>query len=180
MTQAVTRVRSAVQFAEAAKALGWEVKRKIVDGDRFVIATRGAEQYAFVWEHDDDTDRDNFASGIYTVEGQSQEWSNVSKALRLMAEDEKSTRVVEARVVSLPFDIFTDDDKTILDALAGRTVTWTNSMTGADEEGTVPARGKHTKIEYRAGETLDARTITFVAVGTGFRSARLNTIVEVG
>jgi len=174
------RVRSAIQFAEAAAALGWEVKRKkLEDGDRQVSATRGAESFVFVWEHDDETNKDIFIVGYYYVNGQEQVWKNVAKALRHMEGEPDNISTQGERIVRLPFDPFTADDKAVLDALAGKTVTWTNTLSGADDYATLPARGKQTKLEYRYGEALDHRTLTFAAVDSGFRSVRLCQLVGV-
>lgn len=165
------------RFADAAEDLGWEVNRiRDTDehgnatGTRIVKAKRGREQYNFAWTPND-ADVLVFDGGYHWIDDQAEEFSNVAAALRAMAEPAQHITPEGKR---LPFDPFNDTDSDILDRLRGRTITWRNSISGAEEEGDVPAHGNHTKIRM-----VHRRVIDFAATEGGFRTVMLDAIVKV-
>jgi hypothetical protein len=73
----------------------------------------------------------------------------------------------------LPFDP-TDDDATVLAALAGRTITWRSAHTTTPQTGNVPRGGLHLKLSYSGA----GRCLTFVD-HLGFHTVRLAAIEKV-
>lgn len=190
-------ISKAQQFVTAVEALGdWTVEKKKEGEVRKVKATRGEEAFVFSWIRNE-KGRDNFRTGAHFVAGVKEPFANVKGALRLMDSPAGTIKVlppkqrkiipgstpakVEKPVFArIPFDPYADSANEIIERLQGRKVTWTNSLSGEDEEGSVLVHGKHTKIEHleKDREDWSRRILTFCSE-TGFRSLRLSAIVGV-
>lgn len=177
MTATTTRTTpsKAAHFADAAEALGWEVERdRLPGGGRLVICQRDGEIYELAWKPND-TGNLIFDYGLYLGPGVPPESYgdpvlNVKAALRDMALHRTPGGAL------LPFDPEHDDDAVILTALAGRSIEWTNSITGNTEDGELPRGGLHFKIS----DGPKGRVLHFPdRVHTGFRSVYLNSITKV-
>ena len=163
-------------FASEAEALGWEVERKaFADGSRLVRASRGREHYELFWNVNDRGNLVYHSGERWTADTQPEEVTNVKAALRDMA------KIRAANGALLPFDPEGDDDKTVLEAVAGRTVRWRNSISGEVEEGEAPRGGVHLHItQGPKGENGGARILNFPDRHvTGFRAVYLDQIGEV-
>lgn len=148
------------RFADEAEALGWTVER-IRDGDARIVKTRrGEEQFNFAWESTDNGQL-VMESGWHWIGANAEPANNVSAALRAMA---------------LPpaLDLSTSTDTEVLDYVRGRRITWTNSISGLEEDAIVPAHGKQTAIN-----TITRRVLNFAAEEGGFRSVALDAITRV-
>lgn len=141
---------------------GWTVERSRADTLRNVIASRGDETVRLSYMRQPDG-RDTFAGGQHWQGDTFEEFTNVSAKLREMAKPS-------------PAVIAAGTDAEVLAALAGRTIAWTNSMTGASETATLPRGGLH----YKVVEAKASRYVSFPdASGGGFRSVRLSAITKV-
>lgn len=147
---------------------GWEVER-IKDGNRRVIVARRAGSRVLVEWRRDGNGRDLFFTGEHFVQYEGSEvceesFSNVSAKVREMTAPP-----------AVPFDPETSSDADVLAAVAGKTVTWRNSVTGCLSAGDVPRGGVHLTLTGSGA----SRTLSFPAAGQGFRSVRLSAIEKV-
>jgi hypothetical protein len=203
MTTAIKPLSKAQRFANSAEALGdWTVeRRKDQEGNRTVIATRGDEVFTFTWQPNPGGRGSlKFAGGVHSIGEHSEEYANVKGALRLMAEPAGVVRIehkaprrsapgepTRRRVVRIPFDPATSEDKEILAACAGKRVTWLNTFSGMEETGMCPRGGIHYRIDPSVSGDPAERVLTFCdqshlfhREGTaGFRSVRLDAIKNV-
>lgn len=166
----------AARFADDAQALGWEVEReKLPEGGRLVRASRGDEVYELAW-HRNSGGTLVFAYGSYSAPSSpAVEVVNVKAALRDM------TKVRSTNGALLPFDVENDDDARVLTALAGKSISWRNSISGLIEDGVLPRGGLHfTLTQGSRGANGGARVVNFAdQIHTGFRSVYLDSITEV-
>jgi len=176
---------AAGKFADEAEALGWEVERiRLYDDDldrapvRVVIATRNDEEtYELRWVRNE---RGNmvFASGTYRSARERTPRRNVRAVLREMA----LSPAIEGNG-RLPFDADHDDDRTVLAAVAGKTVFWRNSISGIEQHDDCPRGGKHLSLSpyiNAVDGTNVARNRALNFPGShGFHSVRLSAITKV-
>jgi len=153
---------------------GWAVKRHRLFEDpsvRLIEATRGDEIVEMTFDRKEGTNGrvvDVLREGRASDDG-GETWRyfvNIAGELRRMAEPP-----------AVPFGL-DDPDHEIIAAVLGRTVHWTNSISGIAQQATVPTSAKHVNIwnVVRSGE----RHLTFPDLaGEGFRTIRLTAIERV-
>lgn len=137
----------AQSFALAAEEIGgWQVRRTKAGEHKTVTATRGEESFEFTWTEN------RFHAGRHAIGTAAETYTNVKAALRTMAEPAGTVTVVEPTkrvgvrnpeklvVRRLPFSVDSTDDE-ILAAVAGRLVTWTNSISGEEDSAIAPKPG---------------------------------------
>lgn len=197
MTQ--PKISKPQRFAIAADKLGdWSVERiKKPDGARVVRVTREPEQFTFRWTPNPEGRGEfKFDRGQHKIGDAKEPWANIKAALRIMAEPAGRTKVIEPPkrrgrpskngtpttklyVERIPFDPETDDDKTILQACAGKRITWRNSLNPEfTESGICPRGGIHFKIlRNKEGR----RTLNFPSqdFSRSFRACYVDQIVSV-
>lgn len=174
-------------FADKAETLdGWTVEKKRNGEHRIVTVTRGEEAFRFVWAPNETTGRVTFHSGTHRIGEDVEPYSNVTLALRIMAEPAGSVKSVSApaerktlKVNRLPFNPDADPDDAVIISLAGKRVEWQRRMDGGTESAHVALRSPHTKITRpKDDDSPGARILHFVdAAGeSGFRSVAIGQI----
>jgi hypothetical protein len=184
------------RFAIAADKIGgWDVQRiKKPNGARVVRVSRGPEQFTFRWvPNPGGRGSYKFDKGQHKIEDQSEPYSNLKAALRIMEQPEGKVTIQPPRrrgrptangaapkrlfVERLPFDPDSDTDAKILSACAGRRVTWRTSLNPDELESGVTPRGG---IHYKITETSEGkRVLNFVDANYGFRACYVDAIVGV-
>ena len=163
-----------------AEEHGWDVK----DLGQSLELTRGYEFLVCTWVQN----RWDASASTWTMDGQSARLGALVDALRTIAGhppapnglngEPRRNPTKRPTQRNIPFDIDGDYDQEILGAVAGRTIVWVNSLDGEEKMAAIPAKpGPHTKIEL---SSAGRRILVFVdAMGTGFRSVALDTLVAV-
>jgi hypothetical protein len=128
---------------------GWEVT-ELADPTR-MRATRSGEKVTVTWSYVEHLGRarEPFERARYFIDGAEQERPGSIAAVLTLS---------RGKAAGLGFDPVTDDDATVLRALAGRTIEWTNTMTGRLQSATVPRGGLNLKVAY----TNSGRCVSFV------------------
>ena len=164
---------------EWAEKHGWDVK----DLGQSLELTRENEFLVLTW----DVNRWDASASTWTMDGQSARLAALVDALRTIAGHPPAANGLNGEPRrnptkrptqrNIPFDIDGDYDQEIIARTAGGRLVWVNSLTGEEETAQVPKEGRHTKIEL---SSAGRRILVFVdAMGTGFRSVALDTLVAV-
>jgi hypothetical protein len=196
-SEPVLKSRTFFLYAEAAG--GWEVAYIEKENHHIVRAVSGEEIVEAEWSLNG---KRNDGLGIWvdaswSYPGGHRRVNNASTARKIIDAKPgnfpppsarrvgvKRDPVKKARSVAatdrLPFNVETAPDTEVLAAIAGKKVSWLNSITDEIESGRVPATSKSTKIhESRADGSLGERILTFCDVAEGFRSCYVSQIVRV-
>lgn len=88
----------------------------------------------------------------------------------------KRAAVKVATAPPLPFSLGTSLDSEILASVKGKTITWTNSISGQPETAVVAGTGKNAP---KITGNENSRALVFPAKGEGFRTVRLSSITSV-
>lgn len=191
----------AAAFLGEARALGWDLRQPadLVTAEEITTVTvaRGQELITIQW------DKGVFVGEtcLYTHDqrGRSIKIHNASAAKKRMsvppeAAEQEAVQVRSNRAARAPRKEpaerkrgplpFTEAslDSEVIDAVRGRTVRWTNSISGQEDEARVPADGERTAtgkvIQVTVRDDKAGRSINFND-HTGARSVRVSSIVEV-
>jgi hypothetical protein len=191
----------AQQFADDAKAAGWEVTHKAVGDRETVAAHKGEIQMALVW----DANRYNYPDSQLLVSGQPKTVRNASEARKILAGVEvprastprKPTAKSATRKpkrVARPAPDDTDDEPQrrnptwgeryralpndeIRRKVLGKTIVWRNTLSGLVQEAAVmkDPNQKQLRVEFNKSQR---RIITFASIGGGFVSVYVDAIIE--
>lgn len=158
-----TPANKARKFADAAVELGWTVlKKKAEDGTLFALCSRDDERYNLSWTPG--ARGLVFDGGWHWVGEEAEEITSPAAALKAMSAPAK-------------LDLNTASDKEVIDYIAGRLITWENSISGTLETARVPKRTESLKTAITT-TTVTRRILTFV-IAEGYRSVGLDAITEV-
>jgi hypothetical protein len=158
------------QLADEIEALGWTVERSKDGERRTLIGEHGDRKVKVVFERNEQG-RDVFLRAL------AREGEPGTEPERLLSIVEVRAFVTKAPDVPFALD---DDNATVLAAVAGREITWTNSMSCVAESAVVPRGGIHLKLEHVAARGVTERVLSFPSTsGGGFRSVRIDRIIKV-
>jgi hypothetical protein len=187
----------AAAFIMSAKELGWDAKEQVTEGElTSVTVARGDERIEISWQ-----------AGVFVGEtclyyhpGRNAiKVHNASAAKKRMAMTPEASHAEASKVAAhratrtpgskpterkpraLPFSE-TSLDQEVIDAVRGKTIVWTNSISGRQEEARVPADGERTKrgnvYEVSMKEGKAGRALSFTD-SNGTHSVRVSSITEV-
>lgn len=194
-------IAKAKAFLAEAEQLGWAIRsdedKDLTDDIATVTVARGEELITIQWK-----------AGVFIGEtclythaqrGRSIKIHNASAAKKRMAvaaeaAEQEAVQVRSNRAARaprekpaerkrgpLPFNEQSLDTE-VIDAVRGKTIRWTNSISGQEEEARVPAEGERTPrgtvVKVTMREDTKGRSINFND-HTGARSVRVSSIVEV-
>lgn len=197
MAEAAPQTKSwqkALAFRGSVAALGWSTSCDFApDGEPEdiveVMAQREDEHLWISWTGGAMTLQ---PMPSYTISDRTIKLKNASACLKYAARDPKAAHDELGKVVSnkafrrkaetpkkarIPFDIGLATDEEVIAALAGHSVDWYNSISGAMESG-VLGRDAH-RIKIQALDGGD-RIVKFCCYATGFRAFRLSALTRVG
>lgn len=197
MAEAAPQTKSwqkALAFRDAVAALNWSTSCTWApDGEPEdiveVIASRGDEHLWISWTAGAMTLQ---PMPSYTISDRTIKLKNASACLKYAARDAKAAhdelgkvtsnkafrrKAVTPKKARIPFDIGLATDEEVIAALAGHTVDWYNSISGAMESATLGRDAHRTKIQALDGGD---RIVKFCCRATGFRAFRLSSLARVG
>lgn len=197
MAEAAPRTKSwqkALAFRQSVAALGWSTSVDFApDGEPEdiveVTAQRSDEHLWISWTAGAMTLQ---PMPSYTIVDRTIKLKNASACLKYAARDAKTAhdelgkvvsnkafrrKTVTPRKSSIPFDIGTATDAEVIAAMAGHTVEWYNSISGAMESATLGRDAHRTTIQVLDGGD---RIVKFCCRATGFRAFRLSALTRVG
>lgn len=183
----------AAKLVEEAKVAGWAAAAEVgeLPGDLVTFhAVRGnpvSETLTLHWI------TGGTRPGTYTNGGREVQAMNAATVRRILATPAEAAAKVRAAYASgkgkakraavkvataapLSFDAASATDVEILEAVKGRTVTWTNGISGQPETAVVSGQGRNAPKVTGEG---DARIVTFWGKGEGSRSLRVKNIVSI-
>lgn len=177
--------------AFATEVGGWDVATEHKGDCDIVTVTRGEETITVTLVNNK---QDAIAPPLYQVGARVVKLRNTS-AVRTQMTADPEERPIKERVVParksrvnddevivkarLPFDIELGGDQAILDAIAGKKVTWRSSFSDQFAEERVPDNSRTLRIDpHNAKSGASNRIITFIGA-TGYVSVRLSNIVRV-
>lgn len=179
----------AAAFANYVEAAGWTVERQAEGEHATVIAARDDETIRLEWEG-----TRYIYPGSYAYGGRTMQVRNASQGRQLADRSPEDAAKEFARVsnvrrigggngtpkprAGLPFDVDLALDDEVISALRGKDVMWINSVSKVEDIATIP-RDEHSKVHISVdGE--ERRVINFCCPIGGYRSVRVESIVDVG
>lgn len=182
----------AYAYVSKIEELGWttSVERHVPEGITEVTARRGDEILWISWTHGAMT---NVPKPSYTVADRTVQIRNASECLkyaaRARAEADQELEKVrtnrffrrrpqEPKRSNLPFDPESASDRDIIDAIAGKTVHWHNSLTQGTEIAIMNLDPRRIEIEMSARD--GERIVKFCCPHTGYRAFRLSALTKIG
>ena len=192
----------ATQFAEDARAAGWDAEISTEGDLTTVTAMRGVEEIRITWKGEACQDGSTYKNGghirtmrnaaacrrqMAVAPGQAvppaprRIRSRASRSLASITddlEDDASPMDAESYRALLPFDLDDEADQ-ILKALLGREITWRSSLTKGLQSAVVLPQEDQKHFSVDTHPKNNKRILTFAAKGSGFRSVYLSSIVAV-
>jgi hypothetical protein len=182
-------------FAQQVEDAGWTVSRRIEGDVRTVMALRHHEGQKEILELAWDGEV-RVLPFLHKVGDVTKEFTNVTVAIKLLAipADVAAAHVSRARPGKEPsknvstagldtrprFSPKEAPDDEVMLHIAGHKLKWRNQFTEVEEEGLVPIRGTHTRLDADDLDDMGTRQLTFCdAEGAGYRTLRLKDITSV-
>jgi hypothetical protein len=157
------------RLADELEAAGWTVERAKVDAERMIRAQHPIGEVISVIFERNDRGQDVFLAAERNYDdGQREELFSVAE-------------VRQRLIPVVPFRLDAPAEQ-ILAAVAGRTITWRNELTGRLECGEAPRGGPHLKL---IGGSTDPdndgshRVLSFPSATGGFRAVRIDRITKI-